>query len=139
MFSNLANLTSHPLLLPVELQERKEISVYFLDQRFFFSWLQHENGFGTDLLALFQLWLGFDIFEASFLRLVLLIWSFQAEMALKQMKQFENVSPPLLKQVMPLLEQLPPLYEDLADGKDQFMPAPEETDRLVSLFNLWLS
>lgn len=67
------------------------------------------------------------------------MWSHQAEMALKQMKQFQSVSPPLFQQVMPLLEQLPPLYEDLANGKDQFMPAPEETDRLVSLFNLWLS
>lgn len=79
----------------------------------------------------------FEIFQASILRLMLLMWSFQAEMALKQMKQFQSVSPPLFQQVMPLLEQLPPLYEDLANGKDQFVPAPEETDRLVSLLNLW--
>lgn len=57
-----------------------------------------------------------------------------AEMALKQMKQFQSVSPPLFQQVMPLLEQLPPLYEDLANGKDQFVPAPEETDRLIKTY-----
>lgn len=56
----------------------------------------------------------------------------QAEVALKRLKEFGNISPPMFKQVMPFLEQLLPLYEDFANGKDQFTPAPQETDRLVS-------
>jgi hypothetical protein len=51
----------------------------------------------------------------------------------QQLKQFESVSPPIVKQVLPLNEQLPPLYADLANGKDQFVPTPDETDRLVSM------
>ncbi|CAK9222221.1 unnamed protein product [Sphagnum troendelagicum] len=43
------------------------------------------------------------------------------------------VLPPIVKQVLPLIEQLPPLYVDLANGKDQFVPTPDETDRLVSM------
>jgi hypothetical protein len=57
----------------------------------------------------------------------------QAEVAVQQLKQFESVSPPIVKQVLPLNEQLPPLYADLANGKDQFVPTPDETDRLVSM------
>lgn len=52
----------------------------------------------------------------------------QAEMTLKQ---FENVSPPIMKQVLPLVEQLPPLYMDLVKGREDFTPKPEETRRLV--------
>jgi len=55
----------------------------------------------------------------------------QAEVAVQQLKQFESVSPPIVKQVLPLNEQLPPLYADLANGKDQFVPTPDETDRLI--------
>ncbi|MED6119126.1 hypothetical protein PIB30_008934 [Stylosanthes scabra] len=51
-----------------------------------------------------------------------------AEMTLKQ---FENVSPPIMKQVLPLVEQLPPLYMDLVKGREEFIPRPEETRRLV--------
>lgn len=47
-------------------------------------------------------------------------------------KQFENLSPAILKQVLPLVEQLPPLYMDLANGREEFSPKPEETQRLVS-------
>ncbi|CAK9873846.1 unnamed protein product [Sphagnum jensenii] len=54
-----------------------------------------------------------------------------AEIAVQQLKQFESVSPPIVKQVLPLIEQLPPLYVDLANGKDQFVPTPDETDRLI--------
>ncbi|XP_047340679.1 uncharacterized protein LOC124944468 [Impatiens glandulifera] len=53
---------------------------------------------------------------------------FGAEMTLKQL---ENLSPPILKQVLPLVEQLPPLYKDLVDGRENFSPKPEETRRLV--------
>ncbi|GMP82115.1 hypothetical protein CsSME_00036573 [Camellia sinensis var. sinensis] len=46
------------------------------------------------------------------------------------MKQLENLSPPIMKQVLPLVEQLPPLYTDLVNGKENFTPKPEETRRL---------
>ncbi|XP_057773931.1 uncharacterized protein LOC130993172 [Salvia miltiorrhiza] len=46
-------------------------------------------------------------------------------------KQFENLSPAILKQVLPLVEQLPPLYMDLANGREDFSPKPEETQRLI--------
>lgn len=49
-------------------------------------------------------------------------------------KQFENLSPPLMKQVLPLVEQLPPLYMDLANGREDFIPKPEETRRLVKSY-----
>lgn len=52
----------------------------------------------------------------------------QAEMAKKQL---ENLSPPILKQVLPLMDQLPPLYMDLVNGREDFTPRPEETRRLV--------
>ncbi|XAR48272.1 hypothetical protein NMG60_11031029 [Bertholletia excelsa] len=47
------------------------------------------------------------------------------------MKQLENLSPPLMKQVLPLVEQLPPLYMDLVNGRENFNPKPEETRRLI--------
>ncbi|KAL5998523.1 hypothetical protein ACLOJK_009466 [Asimina triloba] len=52
----------------------------------------------------------------------------RAEMA---MKQLETLSPPLMKQVLPLVEQLPPLYMDLAQGRQGFIPKPEEACRLI--------
>lgn len=59
----------------------------------------------------------------------MLFWlNFQAEMT---MKQLGNLSPPIMKQVLPLVEQLPPLYMDLVKGRDNFNPRPEETKRLV--------
>ncbi|KAM0987925.1 hypothetical protein ACFX13_012162 [Malus domestica] len=54
-----------------------------------------------------------------------------AEMTLKQ---FENLSPPIMKQVLPLVEQLPPLYMDLVKGREDFAPKPEETQRLVKSY-----
>ncbi|XP_057745858.1 uncharacterized protein LOC130964330 [Arachis stenosperma] len=54
-----------------------------------------------------------------------------AEMTLKQ---FENVSPPIMKQVLPLVEQLPPLYMDLVKGREDFIPRPEETRRLIKSY-----
>lgn len=58
------------------------------------------------------------------------LWKFlQAEMTLRQ---FENLSPPIMKQVLPLVEQLPPLYMELVNGREDFAPKPEETRRLVS-------
>ncbi|KNA11687.1 hypothetical protein SOVF_132910, partial [Spinacia oleracea] len=46
----------------------------------------------------------------------------------------KNLSPPIMKQVLPLLEQLPPLYMDLAKGRENFSPKPEETRRLVKTY-----
>ncbi|WCJ42260.1 hypothetical protein M5689_023080 [Euphorbia peplus] len=54
-----------------------------------------------------------------------------AEMTLKQL---ENLSPPIMKQVLPLVEQLPPLYMDLAKGREDFSPKPEETRRLIKAY-----
>ncbi|BBG93740.1 Protein of unknown function D [Prunus dulcis] len=56
---------------------------------------------------------------------------FGAEMTLKQ---FENLSPPIMKQVLPLVEQLPPLYMDLVKGREDFVPKPEETRRLIKSY-----
>ncbi|KAL6003669.1 hypothetical protein ACLOJK_023903 [Asimina triloba] len=58
-----------------------------------------------------------------------------AEMALKQL---ENVNPVLMKQVLPLVEQLSPLYMDLAKGREDFIPKPEETCRLTPHLQLQL-
>ncbi|XP_027345611.1 uncharacterized protein LOC113857687 isoform X1 [Abrus precatorius] len=65
-----------------------------------------------------------DIFSSPTLRA-------GAEMTLKQL---ENVSPPILKQVLPLVEQLPPLYMDLVKGREDFSPKPEETRRLIKSY-----
>ncbi|KAI4343471.1 hypothetical protein L6164_010815 [Bauhinia variegata] len=54
-----------------------------------------------------------------------------AEMTLKQLG---NLSPPIMKQVLPLFEQLPPLYMDLAKGREDFIPKPEETRRLIKSY-----
>ncbi|XP_075659773.1 uncharacterized protein LOC142629636 isoform X3 [Castanea sativa] len=54
-----------------------------------------------------------------------------AEMTLKQL---ENLSPPIMKQVLPLVEQLPPLYMDLVKGREDFVPKPEETRRLIKSY-----
>ncbi|KAJ9180505.1 hypothetical protein P3X46_008737 [Hevea brasiliensis] len=54
-----------------------------------------------------------------------------AEMTLKQL---ENLSPPIMRQVLPLVEQLPPLYMDLVKGREDFSPKPEETRRLVKSY-----
>lgn len=54
-----------------------------------------------------------------------------AEIALKQL---EILSPPLLKQILPLVEQLPPLYFDLVNGREDFVPRPEETRRLIKSY-----
>ncbi|XP_014505831.1 uncharacterized protein LOC106765658 [Vigna radiata var. radiata] len=65
-----------------------------------------------------------DIFSSPTLRV-------GAEMTLKQL---ENVSPPIMKQVLPLVEQLPPLYMDLVKGREEFSPKPEETRRLIKSY-----
>uniref|UniRef100_A0A5B7BWU1 Uncharacterized protein n=1 Tax=Davidia involucrata TaxID=16924 RepID=A0A5B7BWU1_DAVIN len=54
-----------------------------------------------------------------------------AEMTLKQL---ENLSPPIMKQILPLVEQLPPLYMDLVNGRENFSPKPEETRRIIKSY-----
>jgi hypothetical protein len=45
-----------------------------------------------------------------------------------------------MKQVLPLVEQLLPLYMDLAKGREDFTPKPEETRRLVcNIFDYYYS
>ncbi|XP_047064372.1 uncharacterized protein LOC124672143 [Lolium rigidum] len=56
---------------------------------------------------------------------------FGAEAAIKQL---ENLGPPVVKQLLPLLQQLPPLYMDLVDGREDFIPKPEETRRLIKSY-----
>uniref|UniRef100_A0ACD5UB39 Uncharacterized protein n=1 Tax=Avena sativa TaxID=4498 RepID=A0ACD5UB39_AVESA len=53
---------------------------------------------------------------------------FGAEAAIKQL---ENLGPPVVKQLLPLLQQLPPLYMELVEGREDFIPKPEETRRLI--------
>ncbi|XP_076885566.1 uncharacterized protein LOC143535114 [Bidens hawaiensis] len=50
------------------------------------------------------------------------------------LKNLDNLSPPIMKQVMPLVEQLAPLYMDLANGRENFSPKPEETRRLIKSY-----
>ncbi|GLT46957.1 hypothetical protein SLA2020_206820 [Shorea laevis] len=50
------------------------------------------------------------------------------------MKQIENLSPPIVKQVFPLVEQFPPVYMDLVKGREDFIPKPEETKRLIKSY-----
>lgn len=45
-----------------------------------------------------------------------------------------GLSPAMVRQVLPLLDQLTPIYTDLADGRLEFIPEPEETKRLVRTF-----
>lgn len=40
----------------------------------------------------------------------------------------------MVRQVLPLLDQLTPIYTDLADGRLEFVPEPEETKRLIRTF-----
>nr|KJB33237.1 hypothetical protein B456_006G003600 [Gossypium raimondii] len=62
---------------------------------------------------------------------VLMAFNNQAEMTLKQI---ESLSPPIMKQILPLVEQLPPLYMDLAKGREDFSPKPEEAQRLIKSY-----
>ncbi|GAB2261672.1 hypothetical protein Droror1_Dr00002669 [Drosera rotundifolia] len=47
------------------------------------------------------------------------------------MKGLESMSPEIVKQVLPLVEQVSSLYVDVAKGREEFSPAPEETRRIV--------
>ena len=45
-----------------------------------------------------------------------------------------GLSPSMVRQVLPLLDQLTPIYTDLAQGRLEFVPEPEETKRLIKSF-----
>nr|CAB3486960.1 unnamed protein product [Digitaria exilis] len=62
---------------------------------------------------------------------VLMSFNNKAEAAIKQL---EYLSPPVVKQLLPLLQQLPPLYMDLVKGREDFIPKPEETRRLIKSY-----
>ncbi|KAK9103973.1 hypothetical protein Scep_020817 [Stephania cephalantha] len=49
-------------------------------------------------------------------------------------KQLENLNPPIVQQVLPLVEQLLPLYMELVNGREDFNPRPEETQRLIKSY-----
>ncbi|KAL7586953.1 hypothetical protein Lser_V15G38900 [Lactuca serriola] len=57
-----------------------------------------------------------------------------ANMAEMNLKNLENLNPRIMKQIIPLIEQLPPLYMELANGRDNFSPQPEETQRLIKSY-----
>ena len=42
-----------------------------------------------------------------------------------------GLSPKLVQQFLPILDQLLPLYMDVANGSQEFTPAPSETKRLI--------
>lgn len=50
------------------------------------------------------------------------------ESALDTMRSF---SPSIVRQVVPLVEQLAPMYLDMAQGREEFTPGPEETKSLI--------
>ncbi len=45
-----------------------------------------------------------------------------------------GLSPAMVRQVLPLLDQLTPIYTDLAQGRLEFTPEPEEAKRLIRTF-----
>lgn len=45
-----------------------------------------------------------------------------------------GLSPAMVRQVLPLLDQLSPIYTDLAQGRLEFTPEPDETKRLIRTF-----
>ena len=45
-----------------------------------------------------------------------------------------GLSPALVRQALPIVDQLLPLYMDVADGRQEFTPSPEETQRRIQGF-----
>ncbi|KAF8408754.1 hypothetical protein HHK36_004822 [Tetracentron sinense] len=62
---------------------------------------------------------------------VFMAFNNKTEMALKHLK---NLSPPILKQVLPMVDQLPPLYMELVKGIEDSTPKPEETRQLIKSY-----
>ena len=50
------------------------------------------------------------------------------------LETLRGMSPSLVRQVAPLLEQLAPLYLDLAQGRMEFSPSPEEARHLMQTY-----
>lgn len=45
---------------------------------------------------------------------------------------FRDISPSPLRQLMPMLEQLTPMYMDVAQGRQEFSPSPEEAKSMIT-------
>ena len=56
-------------------------------------------------------------------------------------EMLRGVSPALVRQLMPLMDQLTPIYLDVAQGRVEFHPEPQETRTLVRSYygeEVWL-
>lgn len=42
-----------------------------------------------------------------------------------------GLSPSLVKQLLPIFDQLTPIYMDVAQGRQEFSPSPEETAQML--------
>lgn len=50
------------------------------------------------------------------------------------LETLRGMSPSMVRQVAPVLEQLAPLYLDLAQGRMEFSPSPEEARQLMQTY-----
>lgn len=50
------------------------------------------------------------------------------------LETMRGMSPSVVRQVAPLLEQLAPIYLDLAQGRMEFSPSPEEARQLMQTY-----
>lgn len=49
-------------------------------------------------------------------------------------ERLKGLSPSVVRGVLPLVEQLAPMYLDVAEGKQEFLPTPEETRNLIRTY-----
>ncbi|CAN1180033.1 hypothetical protein LINPERHAP2_LOCUS34556 [Linum perenne] len=88
-------------------------------------------GIGHSLGSVIHLLIGNELAVQDRVMLYKEMKLLQAEITLKQI---ESITPPFMKQAFPLIEQLPPLYMDLANGREDFSPKPDETRRLIKSY-----
>ncbi|CAN1266274.1 hypothetical protein LINPERPRIM_LOCUS12488 [Linum perenne] len=88
-------------------------------------------GIGHSLGSVIHLLIGNELTVQDRVMLYKEMKLLQAEITLKQI---ESITPPFMKQAFPLIEQLPPLYMDLANGREDFSPKPDETRRLIKSY-----
>ena len=55
----------------------------------------------------------------------------QVELALQTLR---GLSPAVVQMTLPLLEQLTPVFLDVAQGRQEFTPSPEESDRMIRTY-----
>lgn len=46
----------------------------------------------------------------------------------------KGISPSAVRQAMPLIEQLQPVYAQLAEGRREFVPSPQETMQMLKSY-----